>query len=392
MNVILFDDPEVKRDLLPLTYTRPVAGIRMGILTIAEKWEKILKASVSFACEAYLQGKFPLKTTTDNYWINGCVCPTASLVALLRTLKNGEGIRHGNRVVAVRTSSGEQPELHSANYISISDDVTIVDKLWKIFQFNGLELRADFTLLTAGRKSAPVNDKATVVYNESNVFIEEGVSIKAGILNAEPGPIYLAHNAQVQEGAIIRGPFSLGEGSIINMGGKMRGDTTIGPDCKVGGEISNAILIAHSNKAHDGFLGNSVLGEWCNLGADTNTSNMKNNYDTVKLWNIAKGSFENTGLSFCGLIMGDHSKSGINTMFNTGTVAGVNANIIGAGYPPAFIPSFSWGGPETYVLAKALTSADRAMRRRQASLTDVEKSILEFVFRSTSPQRTWESK
>ena len=390
MNIILFDDPEVKRDLLPLTYTRPVAGIRMGILTIAEKWEKHLHATVSFSCEEYLGRKFPLKLTGDNYWINGALCPTESFVKLLQILKTGEGIRQGNRVLAVRSSRKELDD--KANYVSFGDDITVVDKLWKIFQFNGQQLRADYSLLTAGRKSQPLVDKATVVYNESNLFIEEGVTLKGNILNAEAGPIYLSLNSQVQEGAIIRGPFSLGEGSIINMGGKMRGDTTIGPDCKVGGEVSNSILFAHSNKAHDGFLGNSVLGEWCNLGADTNTSNMKNTYDTVKLWNSGKNSFENTGLSFCGMIMGDHSKSGINTMFNTGTVVGVNANVIGAGYPPTFIPSFSWGGTETYILDKALATCDRAMRRRQAMLNDDDRFILENVFRLTAHNRSWEKK
>lgn len=392
MNVILFDEPEVRRDLLPLTYTRPVAGIRMGILTIAEKWEKHLHATVSFSTEPYLGRKFPLKTTSDNYWVNGCLCPTPDFVKILHTLKEGEGIRKGNRILAMRTSRNERPQEASSNHIAFNDDVNIIDKLWKIFQFNGSELRADFTLLTAGRKSAAIADKATVVYNESNVFLEEGVTIKAAILNAEPGPIYLSHNSQVQEGAVIRGPFSLGEGSIINMGGKMRGDSTIGPDCKVGGEISNSILFAHSNKAHDGFLGNSVLGEWCNLGADTNTSNMKNNYDTVKLWNTGKNTFDNTGLNFCGLIMGDHSKTGINSMFNTGTVVGVNTNVIGAGYPPTSVPSFSWGGEGTYVLEKALAAADRAMRRRQSMLSEDDRHILESVFELTSAQRTWESK
>jgi UDP-N-acetylglucosamine diphosphorylase/glucosamine-1-phosphate N-acetyltransferase len=390
MNVILYDDTEARNDLLPLTYTRPVAGIRTGILTIAEKWEKHLRAKVSFHCEAYLTGRYPLLTTNDNYWIHGGVCPTPSLIHLLASLGEGEGIRHGNRLIAIRSSMNERPQQATGAVHDFNDDITIVDKLWKIFQFNGKELRADFTLLTAGRKSAGVNDKHTVVYNEANVFVEEGVSVEAAILNAEPGPIYLGVNSQVQEGAIIRGPFALGEGSIINMGGKMRGDTTIGPDCKVGGEISNSIVFAHTNKAHDGFLGNSVLGEWCNLGADTNTSNMKNTYDTVRLWNTAKGGFDNTGLTFCGLIMGDHSKSGINTMFNTGTVAGVNANIFGAGYPPNHIPSFSWGEDTTYVLEKALATADRAMRRRQSLLSDAERHILEHIFKITAPARTWE--
>jgi UDP-N-acetylglucosamine diphosphorylase/glucosamine-1-phosphate N-acetyltransferase len=390
MNVILFDDPEVRNDLLPLTYTRPVAGIRMGILTIAEKWEKHLRAKVSFSCEPYLSKKFAVKLTPDNYWIHGGLCPTPAFITLLGTLKDGDAIRQGSRMLAVRSSEDKRPEKAKGTVHDFNDDITVVDKLWKIFQFNGKELRADFTLLTTGRKSAAITDKGTVAYNEAGIFIEEGVMIKSAILNAEPGPIYLGVNSQVQEGAIIRGPFCLGEGSIINLGGKMRGDTTIGPDCKVGGEISNSILFAHSNKSHDGFLGNSVLGEWCNLGADTNTSNMKNTYDTVRLWNISKAAFESTGLTFCGLIMGDHSKAGINTMFNTGTIAGVNANIFGAGYPPNYIPSFSWGGETTYVLEKAITTADRAMKRRQSMLREEDKLILEKVFELTAGSRTWE--
>ena len=390
MNIILYDDPETRNDLLPLTWTRPVAGIRMGILTIAEKWEKHLRAKVSFDCAPYLSAKYPLKATADNFWIHGGLCPTPAFVARLSGLNDGDGIRQGNRILAIRSSSTKRPTVAKGTLYEFNDDITLVDKLWKIFQFNGKELRADFTLITAGRRSAAVNDKATVIYNEANVFIEEGVTIKAGILNAEPGPIYLGVNSQVQEGAIIRGPFCLGEGSIINMGGKMRGDTTVGPDCKVGGEISNSILFAHSNKAHDGFLGNSVVGEWCNLGADTNTSNMKNTYDTVKLWNTSKALFESTGLTFCGLVMGDHSKAGINTMFNTGTVVGVNANVFGGGFPPTNVPSFSWGGESTYVLDKALSTADRAMRRRQSHLADVDRKILEQVHQLTAMTRTWE--
>jgi UDP-N-acetylglucosamine diphosphorylase/glucosamine-1-phosphate N-acetyltransferase len=390
MNIILFDDPEARNDLLPLTWTRPVAGIRAGILTIAEKWEKHLKAKVSFHCEPYLASKYPLITTGDNYWIHGGLCPTPAFVAKLTSLHDGEGIRQGNKILAVRSSAAQRPTVIKGTIHEFNDDITVIDKLWKIFQSNGKELRADFSLITAGRRSAALTDKATVVYNEANIFIEEGVTMKAAILNAESGPIYLGVNSQVQEGAIIRGPFCLGEGSIINMGGKMRGDTTVGPDCKVGGEISNSVLFAHSNKSHDGFLGNSVLGEWCNLGADTNTSNMKNTYDTVRLWNSGKSAFENTGLTFCGLIMGDHSKSGINTMFNTGTVVGVNANIFGAGYPPNHVPSFSWGNETTYLLDKALATADRAMRRRQSQLAETDRNILEQIFKLTAPMRTWE--
>src|SRR5258708_25642408 len=218
------------------------------------------------------------------------------------------------------------------------------------------------------------------------MYNEEGEVIHTEVLKSEGGPIYLGKNSQVQEGAILRGPFSLGEGAIVNMGGKMRADTTVGPFCKIGGEVSNSVLFGYSNKAHDGFLGNSILGEWCNLGADTNTSNLKNNYDNVKLWSYTKKTFVDTGLPNCGLIMGDHSKSGINTMFNTGTVVGVSANVFGAGYPRNFIPSYSWGGAAgfvTYQFEKAIATAQRVMARRTISLSEVDREILKNVFDQT---------
>jgi UDP-N-acetylglucosamine diphosphorylase/glucosamine-1-phosphate N-acetyltransferase len=238
-------------------------------------------------------------------------------------------------------------------------------------------------LITAGRKSTPISDPHTHTYNSSEIFIEEGAVLHTAVLNAEGGPIYIGKNSQVQEGAILRGPFSLGEGAVINMGGKMRADTTVGPFCKIGGEVSNSVVFGYSNKSHDGFLGNSVLGEWCNLGADTNTSNLKNNYDHVRLWSYTKKSFVDTGLPFCGLIMGDHSKSGINTMFNTGTVVGVSSNIFGAGYPRNFIPSFQWGGAGGFVdykYEKAMETAERVMARRNLKLDEIEREILKSVF------------
>lgn len=392
MNVVLFDDPVIRGQLLPLTFTRPVGSLRVGILTIAEKWAARLSAGVSFDTQGYLSQKFPSVITSDNYWINGALCPDEALISVLRVLKPNDAIEKNGRILAVRTADDEVPEVIKGTVHRYHSDVTLIDHPWKIFNQNGAQLRIDFEMITKGRNSHPVNDKATVVYNEANVFIEEGVTLKATILNAEAGPIYLGKNSQVQEGAIIRGPFCLGERSVINMGGKMRGDTTIGPDCKVGGEIANSVLQGFSNKAHDGYLGNSVLGEWCNLGADANTSNMKNNYDIVRLYSHTKKELISTGLYFCGLIMGDHSKAGINTSFNTGTVVGVSCNVISIGFPPTFIPSFSWAGENTYDIEKAIATAERAMSRRNQKITDADRSILREVFASTAPDRHWEKK
>lgn len=388
MNVILFDDPVIRVNLLPLTFTRPVAGIRIGTLTIAEKWARHLGVQPSFSTPEYLSKKYPARIGSDNYWINGALCPDAATVQAIRALKTGEALRQGSQLLAIRTPSAEWSVTPAS--VRERDEAVLIDQVWKIFQLNGQQIRADFGLLTAGRTSAPIADKHTAVYNPSQVFLEEGVSTKAAILNAETGPIYLGRNAQVQEGAIIRGPFSLGEESVVNMGGKMRGDTTVGPCCKVGGEVSNAVIFGFSNKGHDGFLGNSVLGEWCNLGADTNTSNLKNNYDAVKLWSYATNEFIDTGVQFCGLIMGDHSKAGINTMFNTGTVVGVSANVFGAGYPRNFIPSFSWGGAggfTTYQLNKALETAERVMARRNIPLDKTEREIMQHIFEQTASYR-----
>jgi UDP-N-acetylglucosamine diphosphorylase/glucosamine-1-phosphate N-acetyltransferase len=393
MNVILFDDPAIRINLLPLTYTRPTADIRIGTLTITEKWERFLQTKVSWSTPEYLCKKFPIRLTEDNWWINGALCPDSAFVEALGKLKPGDAIRKDARILAVRTPDDEVPEIITGTVYDYPEELILIDQVWKIFQLNSTQLKADFELLTKGRTSAGIDDRHTVVYFPERVFVEEGVVTRAAILNAENGPIYLGKNSQVQEGAVIRGPFSLGEESVINMGGKMRGDTTIGPFSKVGGEISNAVIFGYSNKGHDGFLGNSVLGEWCNLGADTNTSNLKNNYDQVKLWNYGKNGFVKTGIQFCGLIMGDHSKSGINSMFNTATVVGVSANVFGDGYPRNFIPSFAWGGASgfsTYQLSKAFETAERVMARRKIPFTQIEKDILQHVFETSASYRVWE--
>jgi UDP-N-acetylglucosamine diphosphorylase/glucosamine-1-phosphate N-acetyltransferase len=384
MNLVLFDDPIIRINLLPFTLTRPIADIRIGIVTIREKWEHHFGDKSSSLTENYLQAKYPALATADNLMINGALCPDENLVSAIKQLTIGQSLVSGAVVLAARTAT---LDLASATQnINYTNTHTLIDQPWRIFQHNASELKKDFALITKGRKSFAIQDKHTIVYGAENIFVEEGADIKAAVLNAESGPIYIGKNAVVQEGALIKGSFALCEGSTVNMGAKMRGDSTIGPHCKVGGEISNSVLFGFSNKGHDGFLGNSVLGEWCNLGADTNTSNLKNNYDQVKLWSYAKRGFINTGQQFCGLMMGDHSKCGINTMFNTGTVVGVSANIFGDGYPRNFVPSFSWGGASGFIpyqLNKAFETAERVMSRRHIELTQLDKDILKHIFDST---------
>jgi UDP-N-acetylglucosamine diphosphorylase/glucosamine-1-phosphate N-acetyltransferase len=395
MNFVLFDDPVIRPDLLPFTFTRPVAEIRVGILTIREKWEKFLGQPVSAFTQDYLKAKFPLVAQQDNVLINGAVCPDENLVRAIPALKTGESLTTGSLVIAARTPEVKPLTQFNLKPSGYSGNITVIDQVWKVFQHNAQQIRSDYSLMTHRRETQRIEDPHTRIYAPESIFVEEGAVIQAAVLNASAGPIYIGRNAQVQEGALIRGPFSLGEESVVNMGAKIKGDSTVGPHCKVGGEISNSVIFGYSNKAHDGFLGNSVIGEWCNLGADTNTSNLKNNYDAVKLWNYQKGGFKNTGLTFCGLMMGDHSKCGINTMFNTGSVAGVSANIFGDGYPRNFIPSFAWGGAAgftTFQLDKAYETASKAMARRGQKLTDADKGILKTIFESTASERVWEKK
>ncbi|HET7817787.1 MAG TPA: GlmU family protein [Bacteroidia bacterium] len=385
MNFILFDDH--RNQLLPITFTRPVCDIRIGILTIREKWEKYLKAKTSTLTEEYLNKKFPLIEKTQNLLINGSICPNQKLLKDILSLKTGDALYSGDTLVAINTSSADITKYKSKK--ETNSFYLQVKNLWDIFQKNGKAIEDDFTLLTKGKKSQKLNKNNQVV-NPKNIFIEKGAKVECAILNASTGPIYIAGDAEVMEGSIIRGPFSLGEHSQVKMGAKIYGPTTIGPESKVGGEINNSVIFGYSNKAHDGFLGNSVIGEWCNIGADSNNSNLKNNYANVKLWNYTTEKFENTGLTFCGLIMADHSKCGINTMFNTGTVVGVNANVFGAGFPRNFIPDFSWGGAAgftTYKLNDAFATAEKVLQRRNKSLNDTEKEILSKVSEMTEKYR-----
>ena len=395
MNIILFDDPVARQSLLPLTYTRPVALIRVGIITIAEKWGKHLSLPYSFQTEDYLLEKYPISLESENLFINGGVCPDEKLLLAINKLVMGEGLIWNEILIAAKTDNLNLKDLTNLKQIQFGSEITYIDQSWKIFKLNAAQIKSDFKLITKGRSSANITDLHSIIYGRENIFIEEGASIKAAIINAENGPVYIGKNTQIHEGAIIKGPFALCEGSHVNMGAKIKGDTTIGPYSKVGGEVSNSVIFGFSNKGHDGFIGNTVIGEWCNLGADTNTSNLKNNYDNVKIWSYEKEGFKDTGEQFCGLIMGDHSKSGINTMFNTGTVVGVSSNIFGSGFPRNFIPSFSWGGASgfmTFNIKKADEVAMRVMERRNLNYSDIEKNILHSIYEMTSKYRIWDQK
>jgi UDP-N-acetylglucosamine diphosphorylase/glucosamine-1-phosphate N-acetyltransferase len=386
-NIILFDDWR-RENLLPLTFTRPVADLRVGILTIKEKWERALNSPCYFLTQKYLSEKFELPMQNGAcILINGGVLPSSELVKAIQNLGINEALVTENSIIAGRISSlpnvGYIPVL--ADFVKLqtySNEIVEIVHPWHIFSLNGAEINRDFNLLTANRKSQPLSSTNTLL-NAENVFVEEGAIVECAILNGNTGPIYIGKNAEIMEGSIVRGPFALCDHSTLKIGAKIYGPTTIGPHSKVGGEVNNCVIYGCTNKAHDGFIGNSVIGEWCNLGADTNTSNLKNNYAQVKLWSYPKHSFIDTGLQFCGLVMGDHSKCGINTMFNTGTVVGVSANIFGDGFPRNFIPSFSWGGAQgftTYKIDKALETAEIVMGRRGIPLSDIDKEILTKIY------------
>lgn len=396
MNILLFDDPSIRQELLPFTFTRPIADIRVGILTIREKWEKAFNITTSSVTENYLVEKFPKKIAEHNLLINGAVLPDEHMVNAIIDLTFNQALVKDGKLLALWVPEAEihnfsSLEINSRREIkTYSHDIFIIAHIWDIFTMNGIALEYDFKRLTSGRKSEPLNSNNQIL-GEGNIFIEAGATVNCAILNTATGPIYIGKNAEVMEGSIIRGPFALCDHSTTKLGAKIYGPTTIGPYCKVGGEINNSVLLGYSSKAHDGFLGNSVIGEWCNIGADSNNSNLKNNYAPVKLWNYVSQSFVNTGLQFCGLFMGDHSKCGINTMFNTGTVVGVSANIYGAEFPGKFVPSFSWGGAKemtSFRLEKAFEVAQLAMSRRDRKFDDVEKKLLTEVFSQTEKYRT----
>ena len=389
MNYILFDGT-VRAALLPFTYTRPVAEIRIGILTIREKWEKYLGFTTTTLTEEYLSEKYPMVEMDVNIMINASFLPNSVLADMVQDLAPNQAIFQGEEVIAFYTNdTQEEVDFDSYEIIEFNEECQTVQHTWDIFAKNDAALREDFELITKDRNSQPIPKSVNVLCPE-NIFIEEGAKLEFVTLNASTGPIYIGKNAEIMEGSVIRGPFALCEFGRVKLASKVYGATTVGPHSVIGGEVNNSVLFGYSNKGHDGFLGNSVLGEWCNIGADSNNSNLKNNYEEVRLWSYETEGFARTGLQFCGLMMGDHSKCGINTMFNTGTVVGISANIFGSGFPRNFVPSYSWGGAagfSTYLTSKAFQTAKIVMARRQVEFSDQDAKILEHVFEITKKYR-----
>ncbi len=399
-NIILFDDDNW-RHLLPITYMRPLGDIRVGILTMAEKWAFLHKASVSFITQDHLSSKFPAIVKEDNLLINSACFPTDKLVAYTDSLKLNQSLMYNDELIAARLDKTQfeklinDEEADEIKAIDISNEDHCVEKITHptmLFTLNGREIIRDFNFITQNRQSAEISPTNKIIGNHA-VFFEDGVKAECVIFNTTDGPVYVGKHCQIMEGSMIRGPFGMGENSIIKMGARIYANTSLGPGCKVGGEVQNVVFQANSNKGHDGYLGNSAIGEWCNFGAGSNNSNLKNNYEDVKLWSYITERFEKTNLQFCGMIMGDHSKCAISTTFNTGTVIGVSANIFGSGFPRNFVPSFSWGGPHgytTYDIKKAIDTARRVMERRGKKLTDHDIKILEYTYFESAKWRTWE--
>ena len=387
MNYILFDDQIVRKNLLPLTFTRPVADIRFGILTMREKWERFLDSKISTLTEGYLSKKYPLVKSDVNVLINSSISPSKELMDEILALKTDQALVGNTKVVAMKLSLESLENMDSAatQEVKLKTESVCINDVWDLFAKLDTTIALDFEMLTKGRKTQKLSD-TNRVFGAYPVFIEEGAKVEMATFNTSDGPVYIGKDAEVMEGCFVRGPFALGDHAVLKMGAKIYGPSSFGPFSKIGGEVNNSMVFGYSSKGHDGFLGNSVLGEWCNLGADTNTSNLKNTYDIVRIWNYRQESFVSTGLQFCGLIMGDHSKSSINTMFNTGTVVGVNVNVFGTGFPRQFLPSFSWGGPsgyKKYNYKKAVEVAKRVFARRDKEFDQVEQDILKTVYDNT---------
>jgi UDP-N-acetylglucosamine diphosphorylase/glucosamine-1-phosphate N-acetyltransferase len=400
LNIILFDS-DARDQLLPLTATRPMGELRLGILTLREKWERMLHGSVSYITQEYLQDKYPIHIEDENLIINGGLLPNARLCERIKQLQLNEALLFHGELVAARLNEArfesliEEEEISELQGREIESEVPVyyVNHLWELTRLNELALLDDFSLLTKGKKSHKIAQSNQIIGPPEMVFLEDGVKMECCILNTNGGPIYIGSNSEVMEGSSLRGPIAIGADCIVKMGARIYGPSSFGPGCRLGGEITRSIFFANSNKAHDGYLGDSVIGEWCNLGADTNNSNLKNNYTEVKLWSYKTAGFEKSGEQFVGLIMGDHSKCAINTMFNTGTVVGVAANVFGAGFPRNFIPDFTWGGNLNYRTHKFSDACDTAaivMKRRNQQFTDLEKSIFSHIYDQTSMFRSWD--
>lgn len=390
MNYILFDDAS-RESLKPLSYIRPVCDIRVGIMTIREKWEKYLETKTSTLTEAYLSKKYPIELSDSMILINGSICPTEELVEEIKKLSLNQVLvfddeSGDSHIIAIyKTKDDFISDSDESEKIEYKKEFTRIVNTWDIFVHNDKEIRKDFDLITKGRKSAKISETNKLI-NPDNIFVEEGAKIECSSLNATEGPIYIGKDAEIMEGSMVRGTFAMCEHSVLKLGTKIYGATTLGPYAKVAGELANVVIFGYSNKAHDGYIGSSVIGEWCNIGADSNASNLKNTYEEVRLWSIEKNTFVPTGQTFCGTIFGDHTKCGINTMFNTGTVLGISSNVFGHGYQRNFIPSFAWGGNaglKLYELEKSLEVARKMMARRGVDLSKEDEDILKYIYQST---------
>ncbi|MET3537338.1 GlmU family protein [Chryseobacterium limigenitum] len=381
---LVFSDAQYWEDFLPLTFTRPVAEMRCGILTFSERWQRILdNTEISYFSENYLQQKFKNPEERESLFLVTNFLPTENVIQQIKELKQGEALVYEDELVAAKINMKDFSLHQIEKMTDIKEELIFFKKPTDLFTYNHQAIDFDFELLTKDRTSQELSSTNGFLGDKKDLFIEEGAEVEFSTINTKTGKIYIGKNAEVMEGCNLRGPVTLGENSKFNLGSKIYGATTIGPHCKVGGEVNNIIIFGYSSKGHDGFIGNSVIGEWCNFGADTNSSNLKNNYGHVRLWNYRTKVFEDTGLQFAGLIMGDHSKTAINTQLNTGTVVGVASNIFKEGFPPNLIENFSWGGfkgDEKFKLDKAYEVAEKAMARRKVPLTDDDKAILKYVF------------
>lgn len=395
--LILFDDG-AWAGMLPLTWLRPVCELRLGAFTLAERWERLLGGTATPLTQDYLSAEYPMAAQADNYLINAALLPTQEIIERVLALAPGEAVTKASELLAARLDRenvralADYRDFDRLQRHEYDGFVTLLRRPHDLFTHNAVVIRKDFDTMTAGRTSAPLSPSNTVIGTHP-VFLEDGASVEAAVINTEDGPVYFGAGAKVLEGCLLRGPLVIGQGAVLKMGAKVYGGTTVGPWCKVGGEVTNVVFQGSGNKSHDGYLGNAVIGQWCNIGADTNASNLKNNYAEVRAWDYTAERFTPTGLQFCGLIMGDHAKCGINTMFNTGTVIGVGANVFGGGFPRAFVPDFSWGGASgmvTYRLDKMIATAERVLARRAMTLTPAARGSLEAVYELTAKHRTWE--
>lgn len=372
---IILDDNGLHFRFAPLTLTRPLGELRMGIFTNSERWKFFdAGAEISYGTESYLKPVFGRNDEAE-VLINAAVIPNEELAVAVFSLGENEQLLLGDQWIAKRGTGENRVEFTGVAPVYI-------EQRWDLFLKNGIVLSADFDLVKAGRTSEPLSPTNILIGDPDLLFIEEGAIVEASVINTTGGPVYIGKKSEVMEGSLVRGPFALCDGGSLKMGSKVYGATTVGPQCRVGGEINNVIFQAYSNKGHDGFLGNAVIGEWCNIGADSNCSNLKNNYGAVSTYSYETRQEEETGIQFMGLIMGDHSKCAINTMFNTATVVGVSANIFGAGFPAKHVPSFSWGGAEGFVsfrFDKAIEAAENMMARRGKKLTEAEIAVLRHI-------------